>query len=107
MATAKKESVPSQDRRVSITGSFNDNLTARPKEETSADEASADADLAATTMDYGEMTVKDAKDSGYTDRDGKAVDMAKKEIPGRPTGAFTDVGAGRSSAVKKDPKKNH
>ena len=53
-----------------------------------------------TQMDYPEMNEQDAKISGYTDRKGQAVDMAKKNVKGSPTGAYTDIGAGRSSVVK-------
>ncbi len=51
-------------------------------------------------VEYGEMNEVDAMESGYTDQDGKAVSMAKKDVKGTPTGAYTDVGAGRSSVVK-------
>lgn len=51
--------------------------------------------------DYGQMNVQDAKESGYTDEEGNAVSKAKEDVKGSPTGAYTDVGAGRSSAVTK------
>ena len=50
---------------------------------------------------YGEMNERDAKISGYTDENGHAVSMAKHDVKGSPTGSFTDIGAGRSSVVKK------
>jgi hypothetical protein len=52
--------------------------------------------------DNDEKAERDAKISGYTDKDGHAVSMAKKDVPGHPTGAWTDIGAGRSSAVRPD-----
>lgn len=42
----------------------------------------------------------DAKASGYVGKNGKAVSMAKPDVVGSPTGAFTDIGAGRSSVVR-------
>jgi hypothetical protein len=42
----------------------------------------------------------DAKALGYVGADGKAVSMAKPDVKGSPTGAYTDIGAGRSSVVK-------
>ncbi len=51
--------------------------------------------------DFGDMNEKDARESGYTDENGKAVDMARENKRGSPTGAFTDIGAGRSSVVVK------
>jgi len=80
---------------------FNGNFTAIPKEISSADQASTDADLVVTAMDYGEMNVADAHESGYTDDEGHAVAMAKEDVEGSPTGAYTDIGAGRSSVVHK------
>ncbi len=47
-----------------------------------------------------EMNAEDAVTSGYTDKKGHAVSRAKKDVKGSPTGAFTDIGAGRSSVVK-------
>lgn len=51
------------------------------------------------SLDYGEMNEADAHDSGYTDSEGRAVSKAKKDVKGDPTGALTDIGAGRSSAI--------
>lgn len=51
------------------------------------------------SLEYGEMNEADARASGYTDEQGHAVSMAKKDVKGIPTGALTDIGAGRSSAV--------
>lgn len=42
----------------------------------------------------------EARISGYVGKNGKAVSMAKPDVQGSPTGAFTDLGAGRSSVVK-------
>lgn len=50
--------------------------------------------------DLTEANERDARISGYTDENGKAVDRAKPDVKGSPTGAFTDIGAGRSSVVK-------
>lgn len=80
---------------------FNGNFTAIPRDMANANEASADADLEATSVDFGEMNLEDAKESGYTDENGNAVSKAKKDVEGSPTGAYTDVGAGRSSVVHK------
>lgn len=56
----------------------------------------ADVDL-----EYGEMNEADARASGYVDQDGNAVSLARKDIKGNPTGAFTDIGEGRSGVVKR------
>ncbi|KHD89209.1 MAG: hypothetical protein OM95_05185 [Bdellovibrio sp. ArHS] len=50
-------------------------------------------------MNYGKMNEHDARASGYTNKQGHAVDMAKPDVKGSPTGALTDIGAGRSSVV--------
>jgi len=50
--------------------------------------------------------MSDAKESGYIGKSGKAVSIAKPDVEGSPTGAFTDVGAGRSSVVKHHYSKN-
>ena len=80
---------------------FNGNFTAMPKDMPAESANIADADINATGMDYGEMNAQDAKDSGYTDADGEAVDLARGDVKGSPTGAYTDVGAGRSGVVHK------
>lgn len=49
--------------------------------------------------DFGPMNEADARESGYIDDDGMSVDRARPDEEGSPTGALTDVGAGRSSAV--------
>ncbi|WP_374030148.1 hypothetical protein [Bdellovibrio bacteriovorus] len=54
----------------------------------------------------GRASERKARASGYTNKEGKAVDLAKKDVPGSPTGALTDIGAGRSSAVRPSEKKN-
>ena len=88
---------------------LNSGLTAIPKGAASADQASADPDLVASDMDFGSTNEQEARESGYIGEDGKAVSKARPNTEGSPTGAYTDVGAGRSSAVvsknKKD--KNH
>jgi hypothetical protein len=66
-----------------------------------------DDSLKSTPVDYGEMNEKDARNSGYIDDQGHAKSMAKKDKPGHPTGAYTDVGAGRSSVVHKESDKLH
>lgn len=45
--------------------------------------------------------LKDARELGYMDREGHAVSMARTDRVGHPTGALTDIGEGRSSAVKR------
>jgi hypothetical protein len=79
--------------------SLNANLTAIPKGAASADEASADPDLVASPMEFGTMNERDARESGYIGKNGKAVSKSRKNKKGSPTGAYTDIGAGRSSAV--------
>lgn len=54
-------------------------------------------------MKYSKANLEDAKISGYTDENGNAVEMAKPDVKGNPTGALTDIGAGRSSVVKSNP----
>jgi hypothetical protein len=76
---------------------FNGRYTAIPKQS----EVAEDADLNAGNIDYGEMNEADARESGYTRADGKAAERAKPDVEGNPTGAFTDLGHGRSSVVKK------
>lgn len=77
---------------------LNGNLTAQPKDIPQIDQGAADAEMG-PAMDYGEMNLKDAKESGYTDENGNAVDKAKPDVTGSPTGAYTDIGAGRSGTV--------
>lgn len=72
--------------------SMNDGFTAKPM--------TGSADQLETAFEYGEMNEKDAKESGYTDKEGHAKSMAKKDVEGSPTGAYTDVGHGRSGVVK-------
>ncbi len=78
---------------------FNGNLTAQPQG-VSSHKRPPDFDPNEKNLDYGEASLHDAKISGYTDRRGHAVSMAKDDVEGSPTGAFTDIGAGRSSAVR-------
>jgi hypothetical protein len=47
---------------------------------------------------------RDARESGYMDAEGKAVELAKPDVEGSPTGALTDIGRGRSSVVHPHPK---
>ncbi len=70
---------------------FNRELTAIPQA------PEDDKDLSGQV---GEMNVSDAKESGYINESGKAAEKAKEDVLGIPTGAYTDIGAGRSSAVK-------
>lgn len=90
--------------------SLNSTVTAIPKDRIDADAAAADPDQS-SPIEYGEMNLEDAQESGYTDSEGHAVSKARKDVPGSPTGAYTDIGAGRSSAVRhvsrKDPKDRH
>lgn len=81
--------------------SFNGDLSALPKKHHPEPHYSTDKELSGKKLDYGRMNLTDAKRSGYTDRKGNAVDMAKKDREGIPTGAYTDIGAGRSSAVRR------
>ena len=53
-------------------------------------------------LEYGNMNEKDARASGYTDGNGQAVEKAKPEVKDEPTGAYTDIGAGRSSVVHRN-----
>ena len=68
--------------------SLNSNLTAAPH------------DAPDELIDYGDMNERDARLSGYTDSEGHAVSMARKDVKGHPTNALTDIGAGRSSVVR-------
>jgi hypothetical protein len=72
--------------------SINDGLTARP---TKGPEKQTE-----TSYDYGSPSLGAAKAAGYTDEKGEAVDKAKPDVEGNPTGAYTDIGAGRSGVVK-------
>lgn len=78
---------------------FNGNLTAKPKNMSMTGQAPVNEEDISEAMDYGEMNLEDAKDSGYTDQNEKAVSLAKRDVEGSPTGAYTDIGAGRSSVV--------
>lgn len=83
----------------SAANSLNSNLTAIPKGAASVDEAAANPDLIASEIEFGSMNEEDARESGYIAKNGKAVSKARKSKKGSPTGAYTDIGAGRSSAV--------
>lgn len=80
---------------------LNGPLTARPKTGGVAPESLEAAEGPAAHVDYGEMNLEDAIESGYTDEEGHAIDMAKDDKEGSPTGAWTDIGAGRSSVVRR------
>jgi len=70
---------------------LNGELTAKPH--------SRVMDQMETAFESTPANEEDAK-LGYTDAHGNAVDMAKPNIEGHHTGAYTDIGAGRSSVVK-------
>ncbi len=73
---------PVKDNAVKATDSFNRNLSARPKNLNSTEK-----DLAGRRHKYeemsGEMNLTESKRSGYTDKNGEAVDMAKTDRRGR------------------------
>lgn len=52
-------------------------------------------------LEASEANEQDAKDLGYTDETGKAVSKSKSGSGGSPTGAYTDIGVGRSSVVRR------
>lgn len=90
--------------------SINANVTAKPQSSNPILSNDTDPDAITGTLDYGKMNLHDAQESGYTDKEGHAISKAKKDVPGSPTGAYTDVGAGRSSVVHHhgaDKKTNH
>jgi hypothetical protein len=101
---AKSNNINSDAENTVSNSTFNGNLSARPKGSGTADEVSPQ-DSIEDQVDFGEMNAEDAKASGYTDEKGRAVSKAKQDVVGSPTGAYTDIGAGRSSAVHHvDPK---
>jgi hypothetical protein len=67
---------------------YNSSFTALPKEPPGEE------------IEYGEMTEREARESGYINDSGRAVEITRKDIKGSPTNAFTDIGAGRSGVVK-------
>ena len=79
--------------------SMNENFTAQPSDSLAAADVGANSDLVEGAVEYGDMNLADAKASGYTDDKGNAISKARKDRPGSPTGAYTDIGAGRSSVV--------
>lgn len=81
---------------------FNEDLTARPKD-TGASTEDDLGDITAQPFDYGRTEEEDAKISGYTDEKGQAVSPSKSKDgkPESPTGSYTDVGEGRSSAIRR------
>lgn len=72
--------------------SLNEGFTAIPKGR--ADEQTE------TAMESTPANEEDARELGYTDQDGHAVEKARPDTKGSPTGALTDIGAGRSSVIK-------
>ncbi len=82
--------------------SFNGNYTAQPRADIHDEHLATDPNFVEESPEYGEMSLRDAQLSGYTDIDGKAVSRAKKDVDGHPTGAYTDIGHGRSSVVRED-----
>jgi hypothetical protein len=76
-------------------------ITARPHDVEAEQTEKNGEDLVSDPLDYGNMNLKDAEISGYTDEKGRAVSKSKPEVEDSPTGALTDLGAGRSSVVKK------
>lgn len=56
---------------------------------------------ATTQNDFQAMNEADAKELGYTDERGQAVEKARPDVKGEPTGAYTDIGEGHSSVVHK------
>lgn len=82
--------------------SFNGTYTAQPRADIHDEHLATDPNFVEESPEYGEMSLRDAQLSGYTDKDGKAVSRAKKDINGHPTGAYTDIGHGRSSVVRED-----
>lgn len=89
------ESIQRPATALSQEDSFNAGLTAIPKD------LATDVDGLETPIEFGEMNEDDARESGYIDKNGHAVSLAKEDVPGSPTGAYTDIGAGRSSVVHK------
>lgn len=87
--------------------SFDENLTAKSSDALTAGDVGANADLVSGAIEYGDMNTADAKESGYIDESGKAVSKARRDKPGSPTGAYTDIGAGRSSAVHPPPERKN
>jgi hypothetical protein len=79
--------------------SLNGAYTAIPKQKNSAALETGDVDLIEEKMEFGDASESEARQSGYVGADGKAVEMAKPDVRGSPTGAYTDIGAGRSSVV--------
>lgn len=91
--TQHKEVPPSAEE------TLNENLSARPGNVPEFT-GNAESEMKGSDFEFGEMNLEDAKESGYTDEEGNAISFAKKDRQGSPTGAFTDIGAGRSSAVR-------
>lgn len=91
--TQYKEVPPTADE------TLNENLSARPGKVPEFT-GNAESEMKGSELEFGEMNLEDAKESGYTDEEGNAISLSKKDREGSPTGAFTDIGAGRSSAVR-------
>lgn len=84
---------------------FNGNYSAIP---TAADTPNivTSTDQNPDAVEFGDMNEEDAVESGYTDKNGNAVSSAKPDVEGHPTGAYTDIGAGRSSVVHRQSEKS-
>jgi hypothetical protein len=80
--------------------SLDGGVTARPHDLTPAEQAvQGDGSMSIDPFDYGNMNEDDARQSGYIGPNGKAVSKSIPDKGGHPTGAYTDIGAGRSSTV--------
>jgi hypothetical protein len=95
-----KKTIETHDDTEKLEPTFNGNFTAKPKPRPVRAEPLLDNEGPSEEMVYGEANLEDAIESGYTDEDGYAVSMATPDKEGSPTGAYTDIGAGRSSVVK-------
>jgi len=80
---------------------FNGELTAKPQKKTHAPHFIPEENFLEPDMDPGEMNPYDAKVSGYVGKNGKAVSKSRHDVMGSPTNAFTDIGHGRSSVVRR------
>ncbi|MDG0816418.1 hypothetical protein [Bdellovibrio svalbardensis] len=99
----KKEQIGKPSSKIKPAGE----ITAQPQR-SSTHKHPPDFDPRDEQIDYGETSLHDAKMSGYSDRKGRAVSMTKEDIEGSPTGALTDIGAGRSSVIhEKKKQKDH
>ncbi|HRO66843.1 MAG TPA: hypothetical protein PL182_04705 [Pseudobdellovibrionaceae bacterium] len=79
-----------------------ENIVPEGKNFIDIDEVSEEVDLSSEQLDYGEMNEADAREAGYFS-DGefeRTKPLPPSHAQESPTGSLTDVGAGRSSAVK-------